>query len=191
MLLWEYSTLTWAGKRTPFAKVAARVELCPESTDALNGPLRACDLALVYALTGEIDQAVTADRTPPADSGRDHTTAFLTVASPRLNCVCAGNGISSAAILDSRNFSTDRSPKRSIREIRGSRVGRNDETSQYQVCLAIIAGSSLRFVRRWPRSRPPRPPAKVPSRRRSSPSNRPLPKQRMRVVPQRKPNASS
>jgi hypothetical protein len=35
------------------------VELCPESTDALNGALRASDLALIYALTGEIDQAVT------------------------------------------------------------------------------------------------------------------------------------
>lgn len=35
------------------------VELCPERTDAFNGPLRASDLALIYALTGEIDQAVT------------------------------------------------------------------------------------------------------------------------------------
>jgi tetratricopeptide (TPR) repeat protein len=35
------------------------VELCPESTDALNGAQRACDLALVYALTGETDQAIT------------------------------------------------------------------------------------------------------------------------------------
>jgi len=35
------------------------VELSPESTDALNGALRASDLALIYALTGEIDQAVT------------------------------------------------------------------------------------------------------------------------------------
>jgi tetratricopeptide (TPR) repeat protein len=35
------------------------VELSPERTDALNGPLRASDLALIYALTGEIDQAVT------------------------------------------------------------------------------------------------------------------------------------
>jgi TolB-like protein/tetratricopeptide (TPR) repeat protein len=35
------------------------VELCPESTDALNGVQNACDLALVYALTGEVNQAVT------------------------------------------------------------------------------------------------------------------------------------
>ena len=35
------------------------VELCPETSDALNGALRASDLALIYALTGEIDQAVT------------------------------------------------------------------------------------------------------------------------------------
>lgn len=35
------------------------VDLCPESTDAVNGVQRACDLALVYALTGEVEQAVT------------------------------------------------------------------------------------------------------------------------------------
>src|SRR5438876_4236053 len=34
------------------------VELCPESTDAVEGVQRACDLALVYALTGEVDQAL-------------------------------------------------------------------------------------------------------------------------------------
>jgi tetratricopeptide (TPR) repeat protein len=34
------------------------VELGPESTDAVNGVQRACDLALVYALTGEVDQAL-------------------------------------------------------------------------------------------------------------------------------------
>ena len=48
------------------------VELCPESTDALNGALRASDLALIYALTGEIDQAITLIerllRTPSATS---------------------------------------------------------------------------------------------------------------------------
>jgi len=35
------------------------VELCPESTDAVEGVQHASDLALVYALTGEIDQAIT------------------------------------------------------------------------------------------------------------------------------------
>ena len=34
------------------------VELCPESTDAMNGVRFASELALVYALTGEIDQTV-------------------------------------------------------------------------------------------------------------------------------------
>jgi Flp pilus assembly protein TadD len=34
------------------------VELCPEITDAVNGPQFAYNLALVYALTGEVDQAV-------------------------------------------------------------------------------------------------------------------------------------
>ena len=58
MLLWEYSTLTWDGKRRPFAKARRAVELCPESTDALNGPQFTYNLALVYALTGEVDQAL-------------------------------------------------------------------------------------------------------------------------------------
>ena len=35
------------------------VELLPASTDALNGPLMACNLALVYALTGEVEKSVT------------------------------------------------------------------------------------------------------------------------------------
>ena len=35
------------------------VELCPESTDAVNGAELAAKLALVYARTGEIDQAIT------------------------------------------------------------------------------------------------------------------------------------
>ncbi len=34
------------------------VELCPESTDAVEGVQHACNLALVYARTGEIDQAL-------------------------------------------------------------------------------------------------------------------------------------
>jgi tetratricopeptide (TPR) repeat protein len=34
------------------------VELCPESTDALNGPQFTYNLALVYALTDEVDQAL-------------------------------------------------------------------------------------------------------------------------------------
>ncbi len=34
------------------------VELCPESTDAVEGVQRAYELALVYALTGEVDQAL-------------------------------------------------------------------------------------------------------------------------------------
>ena len=37
------------------------VELCPESTDAVEGVQRAYELALVYALTGEVDQALPLD----------------------------------------------------------------------------------------------------------------------------------
>ncbi len=54
------------------------VELCPESTDALNGPQFACNLALVYALTGEVDQAVTADRTPRPHTWGDQLKPSLT-----------------------------------------------------------------------------------------------------------------
>ena len=58
MLLWEYSTLTWAGKRRPFAKVAARLN----SVRRAQTPSTECNsrynLALVYALTGEVDQAL-------------------------------------------------------------------------------------------------------------------------------------
>jgi tetratricopeptide (TPR) repeat protein len=35
------------------------VELCPESRDALNGAQFACNLAIVYAVTGDVDRAVT------------------------------------------------------------------------------------------------------------------------------------
>jgi TolB-like protein/class 3 adenylate cyclase/Tfp pilus assembly protein PilF len=50
----------YMGRKEDAIREARRaVELTPEKTDALNGVQRACDLALVYALTGEADQAVT------------------------------------------------------------------------------------------------------------------------------------
>ena len=64
------------------------VELCPESTDALNGVLRACDLALVYALTGEVDQGVTLIerllRTPGATTRQEFANGGITQAELRL-----------------------------------------------------------------------------------------------------------
>jgi len=64
------------------------VELCPESTDALNGPPRASDLALIYALTGEIDQAITLIerllRTPSATSKASFNDGGITQAELRL-----------------------------------------------------------------------------------------------------------
>jgi len=64
------------------------VELCPESTDALNGALRASDLALIYALTGEIDQAITLIerllRTPSATSIISFNDGGITQAELRL-----------------------------------------------------------------------------------------------------------
>jgi len=64
------------------------VELCPESTDALNGVQRACDLALVYALTGEADQGVTLIerllRTPGATTRQEFANGGITQAELRL-----------------------------------------------------------------------------------------------------------
>ena len=64
------------------------VELCPESTDALNGAVRASDLALIYALTGEIDQAITLIerllRTPSATSKASFNDGGITQAELRL-----------------------------------------------------------------------------------------------------------
>ena len=64
------------------------VELCPESTDALNGAQFAYNLALVYALTGEIDQALTLIerllRTPGATTRQDFENGGITQAELRL-----------------------------------------------------------------------------------------------------------
>jgi TolB-like protein/Tfp pilus assembly protein PilF len=64
------------------------VELCPESTDAVEGAQRACELALVYALTGEIDQALTLVerllRTPGASSRSYFYDGGITQAELRL-----------------------------------------------------------------------------------------------------------
>jgi TolB-like protein/class 3 adenylate cyclase/Flp pilus assembly protein TadD len=64
------------------------VELCPESTDAVEGAQRACELALVYAVTGEIDQALTLVerllRTPGASSRSSFYDGGITQAELRL-----------------------------------------------------------------------------------------------------------
>jgi len=64
------------------------VELCPERTDALNGAQRAGNLALVYALTGEIDQALPLVerllRTPGATTRQDFYDGGITQAELRL-----------------------------------------------------------------------------------------------------------
>ena len=93
------------------------VELCPESTDAVEGVQRACELALVYALTGEVDQALPLLNASCGPRVRPRDPAFMTGASRRPNCVCAGNGTSSEATPDSRKCSTDRSRRRSTRAI--------------------------------------------------------------------------
>jgi tetratricopeptide (TPR) repeat protein len=64
------------------------VELCPESTDAVNGAQLACNLALVYTLTGEIDQALTLVerllRTPGASTRTSFYDGGITQAELRL-----------------------------------------------------------------------------------------------------------
>ncbi len=64
------------------------VELCPESMDAAEGVERACELALIYALTGEIDQALTLIerlvRTPGAASRGAFYDGSMTQAELRL-----------------------------------------------------------------------------------------------------------
>jgi TolB-like protein/Flp pilus assembly protein TadD len=64
------------------------VELLPESTDAVNGAQLACNLALVYARTGEIDQAVTLIerllRTPGATTRTSFWDGGITQAELRL-----------------------------------------------------------------------------------------------------------
>jgi tetratricopeptide (TPR) repeat protein len=64
------------------------VELCPESTDAVNGAQRAGDLALVYARTGETDQALTLIerllRTPGATTRTSFYDGGITQAELRL-----------------------------------------------------------------------------------------------------------
>jgi TolB-like protein/Flp pilus assembly protein TadD len=64
------------------------VELWPESTDAVNGPQFAYNLALVYALTGEVDQALPLVerllRTPGATNRQDFYTGGITLAELRL-----------------------------------------------------------------------------------------------------------
>jgi tetratricopeptide (TPR) repeat protein len=46
-------------KEDAIREISQAIELCPENTDAVNGVHFKCDLALVYALTGEVDQALT------------------------------------------------------------------------------------------------------------------------------------
>jgi tetratricopeptide (TPR) repeat protein len=64
------------------------IELCPESMDAAEGVERACELALIYALTGEIDQAITLIerlvRTPGATSRGSFYDGGITQAELRL-----------------------------------------------------------------------------------------------------------
>ena len=64
------------------------VELCPESTDAVEGAQRVYELALIYTLTGEIDQALTLIerllRTPGATSRPSFYDGGITQAELRL-----------------------------------------------------------------------------------------------------------
>ena len=84
------------------------VEMEPESQDAFHGAAYAANLALVYALVGEQDQAITLIERLLSTPGAVQWSDFpRTSRSPIF--VCAGNGIRCAAIRASRRFSPDRS----------------------------------------------------------------------------------
>jgi tetratricopeptide (TPR) repeat protein len=79
----------YLGRKEDAIREARRaVELCPESTDAANGAQVAANLALVYVLTGEIDQALPLVerlvRTPGATTRSDFCDGGITQVELRL-----------------------------------------------------------------------------------------------------------
>jgi len=76
------------GKEDAIREGRRAIELCPEGMDAAEGVERACELALIYALTGEIDQAITLIerlvRTPGATSRGSFYDGGITQAELRL-----------------------------------------------------------------------------------------------------------
>jgi len=79
----------YLGRKEDAIREARRaVELCPERTDAANGAQVAANLALVYALTGEIDQALPLVerlvRTPGATTRSDFCDGGITQVELRL-----------------------------------------------------------------------------------------------------------
>lgn len=83
------------------------VDLSPERKDALDGPAIAAALALVYARTGETDQAIILIErlfSTPGAAGPWRTSRSQ-------SCVCVGNGISCGAIHASKKSSLGRSRK--------------------------------------------------------------------------------
>ena len=93
------------------------VELEPESQNAFHGALDAANLALVYALVGEQDQAITLIERLLSTPGAVIVRRILRRASRWPSFVCAGNGTRCEAIRASRKFSPDRSRRRSINRI--------------------------------------------------------------------------
>ncbi len=86
------------------------VELEPESQDAFHGALWQANLALVYALVGEQDQAIPLiERLLSTPGPVDGLISRQT--SPWQSCVCAGNGIRSEATRVSRKSSPGPEPK--------------------------------------------------------------------------------
>ncbi len=81
-----YAYIGW--KEEAIRESRRAVELCPENIDALNGAQSAYNLALVYALTGEVDQAIPLIerllRTPGATTRQDFYDGGITQAELRL-----------------------------------------------------------------------------------------------------------
>ncbi len=84
------------------------VELEPESKDVFHGAITAGNLALVYALVGEPDQAITLIERLLSTPGPAQFRIFR-IALRWLIFVCAGSGIRCEATHVSRRFSPGRS----------------------------------------------------------------------------------
>ena len=93
------------------------VELEPESENAFHGALYAANLALVYALVGEPDQAITLIERLLSTPGAGLVTRMFRIALRSPSFVCAGSGTRCEAIRVSRKSSPARSRRLFIRAI--------------------------------------------------------------------------
>ena len=99
------------------------VELEPESQDAFHGAMSAANLAMVYALIGEQDPAITLIERLLSTPGAVGVVADCAQTSRWPTCVCAGSGTHCAAIRASRKSSPARNQRPFIRSFVGHSIG--------------------------------------------------------------------